>query len=155
MMRPCIDRVRVEQQLVGIEAVPFPGRVRSMDAVSVELARPQARNIAVPDFVRELGKRQPCRFAAPVSVVEANFDARGVGGEDRKVDAVRIRRRAQRVGQATFDAETGSAHRLWASASSKTTVARGGSVSSSEYGRPCARRSTAMTAPAFPTLEPP
>src|SRR5438105_9368141 len=49
-------RIRVEHQLVGIEAVPRGGLVGSMDAVAVNRPGVHIRHIAVPDLVGEFGK---------------------------------------------------------------------------------------------------
>ncbi len=81
--------------LLRVEPVSVLRLVGSVNPEAVELAGTQTRNVAVPHLVSELRKREPCGFATPIGVIEANLHARGIGGEHRKVDAVRIRGRAQ------------------------------------------------------------
>ena len=44
-------RIRIDEQLVGIEAQPLLRTERAMDAIAVELPRLQAGHVAVPDEV--------------------------------------------------------------------------------------------------------
>ena len=55
-------RVRVDEQLRRVEAVPGRGVVRAVDAIAVPLAGPDAREIAVPVERRALGR---ARYASP------------------------------------------------------------------------------------------
>ena len=54
--------VRVEHDLVGIEAVPAGGLVRPVDAVAVELAGQDVGQVGVPDLVGVLLQRDPVRL---------------------------------------------------------------------------------------------
>src|SRR5271157_953239 len=49
--------IRIEKKFVGIKTVPLLGCVRAIDAVPVQLSRPNLRQVAVPDHVSLLGKR--------------------------------------------------------------------------------------------------
>ena len=79
------QRIGVQKQLVGVEAVPRLGRVGAMDAVAVELAGPDAGEVAVPDLVGVLRQRDAVRLAPPRAVEEAELDAGGVGREEGEV----------------------------------------------------------------------
>ncbi len=48
--------VGVDEQLVGVEAMPLLRLERPVGAVAVELSRTQARDIAVPDLPVPLGQ---------------------------------------------------------------------------------------------------
>src|SRR5690606_29435155 len=50
--------IRIEQELAGVEAKPLLRLVRTMDPVSVQLARAGAWQIAVPDLVCLFGQAQ-------------------------------------------------------------------------------------------------
>jgi hypothetical protein len=50
-------RVRVDEQLRGIEAMPLLGVVRSVNAVAVVLAGAHVRQVAMPHLVRSFANR--------------------------------------------------------------------------------------------------
>ena len=58
-------RIRVEQQLVRIEAMAGAGVVRAIGAIAVDLSDLGVGKIAVPDFVGALRQRRSADFAAP------------------------------------------------------------------------------------------
>ena len=97
-----LRRVRIEQQLVRVEAMSFLGPVGAVDAVAVEQAGPRLRQVAVPDLVGALAQLDALQLAPAGRVEEAQLDALGVLREQREVDALRRprSRRAGRVGPA-------------------------------------------------------
>ncbi len=74
-MRP---GVRVEQQLVGIEAVTSLGLIGAVDAKAVERRRPDLRHVAVEHLVGSLRQFETTDFALAPGVEEADLDLRGV-----------------------------------------------------------------------------
>ena len=66
--------VRVEDQLVGVEAVPFLRRVRAMYAKPIRGAGADVGHVAVPDLVPELGQLDPLRVLS-LGIKEANLDS--------------------------------------------------------------------------------
>ena len=87
-------RVRVDQQLGGVEAVTLLGRPGTVDAVAVALPGPDPRQVAVPVERRAL--RQLVAGLAIVLVEEAELDLLGVLGEEREVRALAVPPRAKR-----------------------------------------------------------
>jgi hypothetical protein len=59
-----LARIRVDEELVRIEAVAVPGLVGAVHPVAVELAGMKTRDIAVPDLVGPAGEGDP-RGLAP------------------------------------------------------------------------------------------
>jgi hypothetical protein len=90
-------RVRIEQQLVRIEAVAAVRLVRAVDAIAVERAGPDVGQVAVPDLVGELGQRDPLELLLAAGVEEADLDLRRVRREEREVDALAVPRRSARI----------------------------------------------------------
>src|SRR6185437_3540252 len=66
--------IGVEQQLVGIEAVPGLRLVRTMDPVAIDRARSDVRNITVPDFVGEFWELDSADLLFPFAVEDAYLD---------------------------------------------------------------------------------
>ena len=56
--------VRVEQELVGIEAVALLRRIGTMDAIAVQLPRRNVVQVSVPDILAALRKFDAFQFAA-------------------------------------------------------------------------------------------
>ncbi len=100
--------VRVEQEFVRIEAMSGFGLERPVGAEPVERAGSDPCDVAVKDFVGVLGELEPFDLAPVRRVEDANVDPRRVGGEDREVGAVGVRRRAKRIGLAFADAHESS-----------------------------------------------
>ena len=90
--------VGVEQQLVGIEAMPGIRLVGPVHAIAVVLARPQVGKIAVPDLVRHLRQRDPIGLLAVV-VEQAQLDLLGMRREEGEVHAGAIPAGAERIRQ--------------------------------------------------------
>ena len=88
-------RVRVDQQLAGVEAVTLRRRVRPGDAEPVALARPDQRQVAVPVQRGPLGQVDAL-LVAVVGVEQAQLHAGRVLGEQREVRAAAVPRRAER-----------------------------------------------------------
>ncbi len=83
-------RIGIEQQLVGVEAMPGLGLVGAVDAVAVELAGADIGHIAVEDLVGIFGQRDPLDLLLAVVVEQAELDLGGVGGEDREIGALAV-----------------------------------------------------------------
>lgn len=91
--------VRIQEELLRIEAMALLGRKGAMDAVAVELARPQIRQKRVPDLVRALAQRNARALVRALGrVKEAQLHGGGVLGENGEVDAVTGPGGAQRKG---------------------------------------------------------
>src|ERR1700722_20119515 len=71
--------VRVEQQLVGIEAVAGFRLIGAMHAKAVKRRWPDLRHVAVEHLISALGKLKAARLAAPPGVEEADLDLRRIG----------------------------------------------------------------------------
>src|SRR3954466_7860951 len=82
--------VRIEEQLVRIEAMPFLGLVRPVDAKTVDLAGTNAGQVAMPDFAAVLGQLDARHLGLTGWIEQAKLDARSVGGEEREVDAFAV-----------------------------------------------------------------
>ena len=98
-------RVRVDQQLGGVEAIAVLRIVRSVDAIAVELSGAHVGQIAVPDLIGALAQSDRVRFDVVVFVLEqAELDAGRVLGEDREVDALAVPCGTERIRLAGPDA---------------------------------------------------
>ena len=93
-------RIGIEQQLVRIEAVAVGGIVRPVNAIAVEGAGADARNVAVKYLVGVFGKFDA---GLALAVEQADLDLGGVGREQRKVGTLAAPVRAERIGKAFFD----------------------------------------------------
>ena len=90
--------VRVEEHLIRVKPVPACGVVRPVDAVAVELARPQIRHVAVPDGPGALRKLKCRRRLAVVGMIEQQqLDFLGIGAVQREIDADSVPRCSSRV----------------------------------------------------------
>ena len=98
-------RVRVEQQLVGIEAVSLVGRVGPVRAIGVELPGAKPRNIPVPHEVGALAQHEALRLALAAVVEEAQLHLLGVARVDREVDALVVEGGAEREGRSRPELE--------------------------------------------------
>jgi hypothetical protein len=88
--------VGVDQQLVGVEAVPALGLVGAVHAVAVELPRAHAGKVAVPHEVGALAQRHAADLPLAVLVEEAQLHLFGMAREDREIRALPVPRGAQR-----------------------------------------------------------
>src|SRR5205823_7408622 len=80
--------IRVEHQLVGIEAVPGTRLVGAVHAVAVNRSGVHIRHITVPDLVSEFGQLDSLALAG--SVEEAELDACRIGREQREIDPLAV-----------------------------------------------------------------
>ncbi len=144
---PLLDRVRirVDQQLGGVEAVPLFRGIGAVDAVPVALSRADTREVGMP--VRALARGQLVADLAAVGTEEAELDALRVLGEEREVRPFAVGSRTEREGPS------------WAGGQAdpppvSQITASGGSVSSTDHGWFIQSPSAATSSP-FPTPEPP
>ena len=77
--------------------------VGAMDAVAVELARADVRQIAVPDLIGVFGQHHPLELALAAGVEQAQLDLLGVGAEQREIHAPPVEGGAERIGRAGPD----------------------------------------------------
>src|SRR5688572_26142071 len=105
-------RVRIEHELVRIEAVARVRRIGPVHAVAIELPGVHVRQIPVPDHVRLLLQRNRQRFDLGVDRIEqAELDSRRMLGEHREVHADTVPGRAKRRRRARPDAQIILSHR--------------------------------------------
>src|SRR6267143_4804629 len=74
--QPAVQRlgIGIDQQLVGIKAVPIRRIVWSVDAVAVKEVRARIRQVSVPDFIGVFRKHDPRLLAVPRAIEQAQFD---------------------------------------------------------------------------------
>ena len=82
--------IGIEQQLVGVEPMPLGGLVRPMDAIAIDLARPDVSDPAVEDLVGVFGKLDALQLGGAVGVEETDLDLGGIGREQREVHALPV-----------------------------------------------------------------
>src|SRR5690606_3181521 len=106
---------------------------------------------AMPDFVGTFGQGQAAQFLAAVFIKDAEFDAGGVGRENREVDAQPVAGCAQRVGRARAQPVRGVVDHDHPSCLS-SSVDSGGRVSVMDCSCPCADAScvSTSTGPSMP-----
>jgi hypothetical protein len=98
-------RVRIDEELRGVEALPLGRGVRSVDAVAVVLSRAHVGQIAVPDLVGALHHRNLLALDGVVGPLEqTELDRRRLLGEERKVDPFAVPRRPGGIRAARPDA---------------------------------------------------
>ena len=91
-------RIRIDEQLIRIEAVPCLRRIGTVHAISVQLSGAHIGEVAVPDLVAALEHRNAMTLLRIIVRVEqAQRDSGRVLGKDRKVDALSVPRGAQRI----------------------------------------------------------
>jgi hypothetical protein len=88
-------RVRVDQELAGIAAVPAGRIVRAVDAEAVALSRADAREVAVPDVGIDL--REVDARLGPALVEQAQLDPLRDARVQREVGAAAVEARAERI----------------------------------------------------------
>ncbi len=96
-------RVRIEQQLVGVEAMPGLGLVGPVDAIAVKRAGADVRQIAVKNLVGIFGQFDAAQLAFAFFVEQTDLDLGGVGGKQGEIGALAVPVRALRIGQTLFD----------------------------------------------------
>ena len=91
-------RVRIEQQLVMVEAVAARRIVRSINAVAVEQTGPRVGQVAVPDRIGVFRERDALDFAPSAGIEKAQIDLFGVLRKQREVYAGAVPSGSQRIG---------------------------------------------------------
>jgi len=94
-----LTSVRIEQQLVGIEAMAGFRGVGTIHSVAIHRARPNAADVAVPDLVGIFRQFDALLLGFAARIEQAQFDLGGVCREQRKVDALPVPRGASRMRQ--------------------------------------------------------
>jgi hypothetical protein len=94
-----------------------------MDAIPVAQAGTRVRHVAVPHAVREAGNAMPLQLAPAARIEQTEFDAFGVVGKEREVDALAVPRRAERSGPAFLDHGAANADHSVSSADALAGVA--------------------------------
>jgi hypothetical protein len=61
---------------MGVEAEPAFGLIAAVNAVTIELSRPDIVQVAVPDILSSLRQGDAFDFAAAVAIEEAELDLR-------------------------------------------------------------------------------
>ena len=100
--------VGIEEELVGVEAVPGRGLVGAVHPVAVDRAGPRVRQIAVPDLVGVFRQLDALEFALASLIEQAELHLGGVGREQGEVDAEPVPCRAKRIGTPLEDAGLGA-----------------------------------------------
>jgi hypothetical protein len=101
--------IGVQQQLVVVEAMPILGLVGAMDAIAIDLARPDAADPAMEDLVGVFGQLDALQLRAAIGVEQADLDLGGIGREQREVHALPVPGGAARMRQAFANETTGCA----------------------------------------------
>ena len=102
-IRPCdvtsdCFGVGVQDDFIGIKPMPALRIIRSVDAIAVQLSWTNIRQKAVPDKVRLFAHRDAVDFFLRIHRIEqAEFDARCVRREQRKVNSVTFPCGSQRI----------------------------------------------------------
>src|SRR5206468_8703284 len=86
------SRIRVEHELVPIEAMAFFGSIRTVNAITVQEPRPRLGQVAVPDAVGSLGKRKALELAATARIEDGQLDGGGMRRVQREVHALAVPR---------------------------------------------------------------
>jgi len=98
-----LARIRIDEQLVRVESMPALGLVGAVNPVAVELARPQALDVHVPNLVRTPGQADALGLASPGRVEETKIHCGCVGREQGEIHAFPVPGRAEGEGRALVD----------------------------------------------------
>ena len=130
---------------MGVEAEPALGLSAAVNAIAIELSRPDIVQIAVPDILSSLRQGDAFDFAAAVAIEEAELDLLGGRGKQREVRSSPIPSRPQGIGQAARQAHSYDS-------GTRKIAARGGTTRLTSGIIPL---SNVVTTPPFPILLPP
>jgi len=83
-----LARIRVQQQLVGVEAMALLRLVGAVGAIAVELPGLHIRHVAGEDRAFPAGHFQPRQFLRAVRREQAQFHGLGILGKDREMGPV-------------------------------------------------------------------
>ena len=92
-------RIRIEQELVGVEAKAALRLIGAMHAVAVDLAGHDVAEIAVPHILGALRQRDPFELAPALAVEQAKLHLLRIGGKQRKIGAPPVPAGSQRMGR--------------------------------------------------------
>src|SRR5262245_23387548 len=67
-------RVRIDQELIGVETMPFFWSIGAIHAVAIVLAGHYALEVAMPDLVSPQRQADAARFVPPVGLKQAEVD---------------------------------------------------------------------------------
>ena len=95
--------VRIEQKFVMIKSMPLLGRVWAKHSIPVQLAGTHLGQVAMPDHIRLLGKRNAEDLTFAGNVEQAKFHFLRVLRVESEVDALAVPRGSQRIGPARPD----------------------------------------------------
>ena len=79
--------VRIQQKLVGVEAVTMLGFVWSINSIAVKLTGRDVIEITVPDILVALGQLDALEFAPSLVIEQAKLDFSRIGRKQGKVGA--------------------------------------------------------------------
>ena len=91
--------IRIDEELVRIEAESVLGIVSPVHPVAVELAWDDIVEIAVPNVLGAFGQRNALDLASTLSIEQTKLDPFGVGREQRKIGATSVPGGAKRMRQ--------------------------------------------------------
>ncbi len=103
--QPAVQRpgVGVNQEFVGVEAVPIGRVVGAMDAIAIKLVGAPVGQIDVPDLVGIFGKLDPRFLANSGAVEQTQLDLLRMRREQREIHPLAVPGGAQRIGAARPD----------------------------------------------------
>src|SRR5690606_12548389 len=87
-------RVRIENELVRIEAMALRGLVRAVHAIGIDGAGARVGKVAVPDLIGVFGQDDALELALACGVEKTKLDFRRVRREQREIDAEAVPRGA-------------------------------------------------------------
>ena len=87
--------VRINQQLLGVEAVAAIGIIGAVDAVAMKLSRTQPRQVSVPDLIGAPRQGNTLELTPASRVEKAKIHASPVRRKEREIDAAPIPIRTQ------------------------------------------------------------
>ena len=99
--------IGVQKQLVVVEAVPLGRGIGAIGAIAVALARPQPRDIAVPDIAIAFGQVDPVGLGPAVGGEQAQRHPPRMNGEHGEVHTFAVKGRAKGIGAPGSDRPVG------------------------------------------------
>src|SRR5258708_3525032 len=89
--------IRIDQQLVRIEAKAAFRFIRAVHPVAVDMARHDVVEIAVPDVLGPLGERNPFKLAPALAVEQTKLDFLRICGKQREIGSAPVPTGSERV----------------------------------------------------------
>ena len=118
--------IGVEQQLVGIEAVPVVRRIRTMRAQAIDQSCLRLWQKSVKDIAGATGQVDALDFVLAERIEQTQLDALGMMRPDRDIDAIVLDMGAEFVGAAGLNQCHGMAFRTSAASGGKRRLADAG-----------------------------